>query len=314
MMVVVAAKKASNGPARRVVDGWSAVASLAIGPRGVLVAGENGGFGVACWDASGAIAWQVELAKAGRSSRYEYEAYVEVCGDEVVALEHYHALHVLDLATGKQKRKPAVPTGFRDFAFTPDKKTIVCRIDTETDLLEWPSMKPIAHFEQYCNQDCIAITPDGKWLAVAGHEIHVFDLATKKHVKTWEPAESPWSMCFTASGGHLITGDRKNMLRLYDADNGFAEVKAIGKNRAPTINAIAPSPNGRWIATANELGTVVVHDAGTLEIVKELKGHDPSQPDTGAKSLPSLAFADDHTLVVGAAPKKQPAGLTIHEL
>ena len=221
---------------------------------------------------------------------------------------------MLDLATGKTKRKPKVPTGFRDFAFTPDKKTIVCRIGTETDLLSWPSMKPIAHFDQYCNQDCIAITPDGKWLAVAGHEIHVFDLAKKKHVKTWEPLESPWAMSFTASGGHLVTGDDKNMLRLYDVENGFVEVKAVGKNRAPTINAIAPSPAGRWIATANDLGTVVVHDAGTLEIVKELKGHDPTQPDTGSRSLPALAFADETTLVVGAAPKKQPAGLTIHTL
>jgi WD40 repeat protein len=310
----VMARAQKPGPARRVVDGWSAVASFAVAPGGKMIAGENGGFGVACWDASGAIVWQLDLAKAGRGSRYEYEAYVGVCNGEVVALQHYGALHVLDLASGKTKRKPDVPKGFRDFAFTPDGKTIVCRIDTETDLFSWPSMKRVVHFEEYCNQDCIAISPDMKWLVVAGHEIHVFDLGKKKHVKTWEPAESPWAMCFTASGGHLVTGDDKNMLRLYDADNGFAEVKAVGKNRAPTLTAIAASPNGKWIATANDLGTVLVHNAGTLEIAKELKGHDPTQPDTGSRSISSLAFADDQTLVVGAAPKKQPAGLTLHTL
>jgi len=316
MMPVMARAKKSASPtsARRVADGWSAVASLAVAPQGRLVAGENGGFGVACWDASGAIAWQVDLAKAGRSSRYEYEAYVKVCGDEVVALEHYGALHVLDSKTGKHKRKPSVPKGLRDFAFTPDGKTIVCRIDTETDVLEWPSMKKVVHFAEYCNQDCIAISPDMKWLVVAGHEIHVFDLAKKKHVKTWEPAESPWAMCFTASGGHLVTGDDKNMLRLYDAENGFGEVKAVGKNRSPTLTAVAASPDGKWIATANDLGTVVVHEAGTLAVAKELKGHDPTQPDTGSRSIPALAFVDDTTLVVGAAPKKQPAGLTLHTL
>jgi WD40 repeat protein len=174
-------------------------------------------------------------------------------------------------------------------------------------------MKRLVHFAEYCNQDCIAISPDGKWLAVAGHEIHVFDLAKKKHVKTWEPAESPWDMCFTASSGHLVTGDDKNMLRLYDAENGFAEVKAVGKNRAPTLTAVAASQDGKWIATANDLGTVLVHQAGTLEIAKELKGHDPTQPDTGSRSIPSLAFGDG-VLVVGAAPKKQPAGLTLHTL
>jgi WD40 repeat protein len=320
----VAAKKKAGGPARRVVDrqgrsllaidGWSAVASLAIAPGGRLVAGQNGGYGVACWDASGTIAWQVKLAKAGTRSKYEYESRLAVCGNELAAFENYGALHVLDLATGKTKRKPAVPKNLRGIAFTPDGKTIVCRVHVETDLLAWPSMKKLVHFDQYCNGDSIAISPDGKWLAVNGHEIHVFDLAKKKHVKTWEPAEQPWSMCFTASSGHLVTGDSKNMLRLYDADNGFAEVKAVGKNRAPTLTAVATSPNGKWIATANDLGTVIVHKAGTLEVAHELKGHDPSQPDTGARSIAALAFADESTLVVGAAPKKQPAGLTLHTL
>jgi WD40 repeat protein len=150
---------------------------------------------------------------------------------------------------------------------------------------------------------------------VAGHEIHVFDLAKKMHVKTWEPAESPSAMCFTASSGHLVTGDDKNMLRLYDAENGFAEVKAVGKNRAPNLSAVAASPDGKWIATANDLGTVVVHKAGTLEVAHELKGHDPTQPDTGARSISALAFGEGGgVLVVGAAPKKQPAGLTLHTL
>ncbi len=314
MMVVVAAKKASTVPARRIVDGWSAVASLALAPGGRIVAGENGGFHVCSWDSAGTIAWQVELAKAGSGSKYEYEVFVSVCGDEVVALQKYGALHVLDLATGKKKRKPDASKGLRELAFTPDRKTIVCRVDTETDLLAWPSMKRVAHFDEYCNQDCIAISPNMKWLAVAGHEVHVYDLAKKKHVKTWEPAESPWSMCFTASSGHLVTGDDKNMLRVYDADNGFAEVKAVGKNRSPTLSAVAASPDGKWIATANDLGTVNVHKAGTLEIAHELKGHDPSQPDTGARSISAIAFDDQGVLVVGAAPKKQPAGLTLHTL
>jgi WD40 repeat protein len=313
MMGVVGAKKASNGPARRIVDGWAAVSSVAIGPGGRVVAGENGGFHVWCWDAAGAVVWQVELGKAGKGSKYEYEVRVSVCGDEVVALQRHGALHVLDLATGKKKRKPDVPKGLRDFAITPDGKTIVCRVGTETDLLAWPSMKRVAHLGEYCNQDCIAISPDMKWLVVAGFEIHVYDLAKKKHVRTWEPAEGPWSMCFTASSGHLVTGDEKNMLRIYDAENGFAEVKAVGKNRSPTLTAVAASPDGKWIATANELGTVNVHKASTLEIARELKGHDPTQPDTGARSISGLAFGDG-VLVVGAAPKKQPAGLTLHTL
>ena len=310
---MVGAKKASNGPARRVVDGWAAVSSLALAKGARIVAGENGGYGVVCWDGSGAVVWQVDLAKVGKQPLYMCTVLVQVVGDDVLALANRGALFVLDLATGKTKKKLDAFEELRGIAMAPNRKTLVCRDGTETDLYEWPSMKRRVHFDEYCNQDCIAISPDGKWLVVAGYEIHVYDLPKRKHVKTWEPAESPWDMCFTASGGHLVTGDAKNMLRLYDAENGFAEVKAFGKNRAPTLTAVAASPDGKWIASANDLGTVLVHDAGTLAVVKELKGHDPTQPDTGARSLPSIAFGDG-VLVVGASPKKQPAGLTIHAL
>ncbi len=187
-------------------------------------------------------------------------------------------------------------------------------VSTETQVLAFPSLEPLAAFDAYRNQNEIAVSPDaGTWFAVAGHEVHVFDAKKLVHRKTFELPESPWAMCATASGRQLLTGDAKNMLRVYDAENDFVKLVEVGKNRSPTITAIAASADGKWIATANELGTVYVHDAGTLAIVHELKGHDASQPDTRSKSISSLAFFRNE-LVVGAPPKKEPQGLTVHAL
>ena len=303
-------------PARRIVSDRLGVSSLDVAQDGRIVIGENGGYRVACFDAAGVVAWNVSLARAGSSSRYQYETQVllDPSGEHVLALmKDGDAIVVLDLATGKRVRDHMIPKA-RTFALTPDGKKLILRTGTETTVLAYPSLEQLAYFDAYCNQNEIAVSPDGKWFAVAGHEIHVFDAQKLVHRKTFEPPESPWSMCATASGGQLLTGDQKNMLRVYDAENDFGKVIEMGKNRSPTITAIAVSHDGKWIATGNELGTVYVHDASTLAVAHELKGHDASQPDTGSKSISALAFLPSGELVVSAPPKKELMGLTVHAL
>jgi WD40 repeat protein len=254
--------------------------------------------------------------KAGSSSRWNFE--VEVVADAagaVLALgKHDKKLFTFDVATGKERDRRELPSGTRTFAFTPDHERLIVRVETETHVVEYPSLREVARFDPYCNQNGIAISPDGKWLAVNGHEVHVFDLRALKHRKTFEPPESPWALAFTSNSAHLVTGDGKNMLRVYDEARDFALATEIGKNRSPTITALATSDDGRYIATANELGTIVVYNAGTLSVARELKGHDPSQPDTGARNIGQIAFVGTTSLVVSAAPKKEKAGLTIHDL
>jgi WD40 repeat protein len=253
-----------------------------------------------------------DILRAGNQSKYSYEVQVGFAGGALLALpKDRETLYVLDPSTGKERSKHPIGEDGRAFALTPDEKILVVRDGTETTLFAFPSFKRVAHWDQYCNGNSIAISPDGHWLAVCGHEVHVFDLGRREHVKTWEPPESPWAMTFTASSGQLITGDGKRMLRVYDAEHGFGLLKEVGPNRAPTITAIAASPDGRYIAAANDRGTVVLHDAGTLDVVQELKGHDPTIPDTGATSINDVRFDAAGRLIVSSPPKKEPPGLTL---
>jgi len=304
-----------SSPARRIVEGWSAVASFSIAEDGRIVAGEKGGYRVCCWDAAGALAWSVPLQKHGRSSRYSFEVIVVVAGDVVLALpSHGKRLLVLDLATGKVAREHAIGDDTRNLALAPDGVTLAMRTSTETTVFEYPSLRVVAPFTEYCNMNAMAVSPNGKWLAVCGYEVHVYDLPARKHIATFEPPESPTALVFPPSSAQLVTGDDKQMLRVYDAEHGFVRLAEAGKNRAPGITALAVSPDGRFIAAGNELGTVVLHDAGTLAPVRDFKGHDPSVPDTGSRELSQVAFTPRGELVVSAPPKKQPAGLSIHTI
>jgi WD40 repeat protein len=310
--------KSKTKPERRIIAAWDGVSSFACGPKGWIVAGENGGYRLCAWDPSGRLAWEEKLASSGPDSRYQFETKVCIVGapshPTVLALMKYDAkLYAFDLETGKPRGEHAIAQA-RAFALTPDEETIVLRTGTDTTLCAWPSLDGIAKFGEYCNQNVIAISRDGRWLAVAGHEIHVYDLPARRHVKTWAPEQGPWDMIFSADGERLLTGDRKNMLSVYEAGLGWKLVKAVGRGRAPTITALAASPDGRFVAAALDTGTVVVHDTATLDVIAELKGHDPSQPDTGARTIAQVGFDAEGRLVVSAPPKKEPAGLTLHRL
>jgi WD40 repeat protein len=306
-----AKKKASYE--RRIAKDWSAVSSFAIAPDGRMIAGENGGTNVLCWAPDGSVAWTRSIGKKGNRSAWEYEVGVVLTGDVVLAqLKGTATIFALDLATGEVEGKHEVPKGTRTFAFAPDGKTLVVRVETETMLLDYPSFEEIAKFEEYCNMNHIATSSDGKWLAVNGHEVHVYDLQKRKHVKTFEPPESPWDLVFTPSG-HLISGDDDSIVRIYHSGRDFALVKEIKppSARKPTITALAA--NDKLLAVGTEDGTIRLRELGDFEIVREIKGHDTSQPDTGAKDLPQMAF-DGSGLVVACGMKKEPAGLTIHPI
>jgi hypothetical protein len=101
-------RKATAGE-RRVVDGWTAVSSMAIAPDGRAFAGENGGFRACGFDATGARRWQRQLAKTGDEARYNYELSVQLVGDELLAHAKDSAtLHVLAPDTGKTVRTVSI--------------------------------------------------------------------------------------------------------------------------------------------------------------------------------------------------------------
>ena len=296
---------------RRVIAEWTSVASMAIAADGRAFAGENGGFRACGWTADGALAWHRELKPIGPHSRYNYELAVDLVGEDLVA--HAKAgteLWLLDPATGETRHQLAIPVA-RAVAVSPDRERLVLRADTETTVLAYPTLEKLAAFDEYCNQNCIAISRDSRWLAVNGHEVHLYDLEKLAHVATFEPPESPWTTCFTPDG-RLITGDDAGRVRIYDATG-----KKLGefdgapeRKRKPTITAIAASAD--HIAVGRDDGTVALFDA-KRELVKTFDKHDVTVPDTGSFSLNAVAFsADGKQLWVSAGPKKAPVGLSVY--
>ena len=302
---------------RRIVEGWSSVASMAVAPDGRAFAGENGGYGVCAWGAGGDRLWQRSLAKIGKESRYSYTAQVELAGDALLVLLYGgKKLFVLDAATGATRAEHAMPADTRAIALSPDGAKLVARIETETTVFAYPAMKPLVTFDQYANQAGIAISNDGHLLAVNGHEIHTFDLVAHRHLTTWEPADcdwGPWTLCFNAEH-QLLTAEEKGTVRVWDPRDG----RLLGSYAGATVpgrkTACALAVHADRIAIGRENGTVAVIDRKGV-VQHTVTGFDVTQPDTGAEELAAVAFARNGAqLWVSAAPKKQPVGLSVVDL
>jgi hypothetical protein len=310
---------------RLVVDGWEAVDSFAVSPDGKQIfAGQCGGFGVCAWNEAGELLWKTELAKPSREARYSDTVLVRIgAKGTILALPgHKNVLNILDAATGGVRAKhPITPEvkassgDLRGCALTPDGKTIVLRVGTDVFLYAFPSMKLRAALPGYCNMDHIAISPDGRWLFVCGHEVHVFELPSGKHVVTFEPPESPWASAFSPDSKTLATGADDGKVRLYAAPKFQLKKEldiAPDRSRKSTINSLAFDPQGKTLATAGEDGAVKVFDTKTLELLVQLDKHETTVPDTGSRQLSQVGFMPSGELVVSAGLKKEPIGLSIY--
>jgi WD40 repeat protein len=224
---------------------------------------------------------------------------------------------LLNLETGKVEGKIATKGDFRAFGLTPDGKRIVLRESTEARVCSFPSLERSTDLEGYCNQNHVAVSRDGRYVAVNGHEVHVFELPSGKHVTTFEPPTSPWAAAFSPDSKILATGGDDGKVRLYDVPRfGRATELDIApeRTRKPTVNSIAFDPQGRRLCTSSEDGAVKVWDLGTRKLLLQIDKHETAIPDTGARQLAQAGFSPSGELIVSAGLKKEPVGLSVYRL
>ena len=104
---------------------------------------------------------------------------------------------------------------------------------------------------------------------------------------------SVWSVAYSPSGHHIISGSSDRTIRIWDAETSTAVGNPL-EGHTDRVLSVAYSPDGRHIVSGSDDLTIRIWDAETgASVGSPLKGH--------AKSVNSVAYASDGQHIVSAS-------------
>ncbi|WP_411132975.1 NB-ARC domain-containing protein [Streptomyces sp. C10] len=144
---------------------------------------------------------------------------------------------------------------------------------------------------------CLAIAPDGRWLAAGSGNgaVQLWDIASAACAATVTGTRhSDWIVAVAVSpdGTWIASGGADGSVRIWDTSTQSCTTTMAGLTNH--VLSVAIAPNGRWMAFAGSDGAVRIWSASTRTCTSALTGH--------TNSVHSVAIAPDSTwLATGSA-------------
>jgi RNA polymerase sigma factor (sigma-70 family) len=164
----------------------------------------------------------------------------------------FHTMHVWDAATGKEKWAAENIGTLTSVAFTPDGLQVVT--GSWHEIVLWNAATGQVVYRQARDQArsgavrAVAISPDGRLLAVSGDEERVvlYELATGQRIHEWTGhAGFVWSLAFAPDGRSLVSGSWDATALVWDLTGR----ELAKKQREPLTDA---ELEARWTALNGE--------------------------------------------------------------
>lgn len=138
----------------------------------------------------------------------------------------------------------------------------------------------LATFEHSHNIKCVALSPEGRYLAATGVDGYtsVWEVASKRRVFDYKLDHWGRSVVFSPRGDYLALGGAVPEILII----GTADWNIVKRLRGVTeVSTMAFSPDGTALASAHRDAAIRVWDLNSSQLSYSLKGHET----TGAQSL-----------------------------
>jgi WD40 repeat protein/serine/threonine protein kinase len=260
------------------------VSALAFNTDGGRLASASVGRSVSLWDTTTA-----ELLKTLPHTGNVLGVAFSPDGRRLASAGEDKTVHVWDAAT---RREVLGLHGHTDMcgcvAFSPDGWRLASashdgtiRVWDATPLRADEGQETLT-FPQHDEVRSLAVSPDGRWIASAGNGtlVRVWDAATGRVSFNFPGHSAPvFSVAWHPDPNrrHIATAGspgRQHAVKIWDASDGRVDVRIpVGRGAGP-YQALAFSPDGRYLVTGQLEGAVQVWDARTGQPVGTLATHD----------------------------------------
>ncbi|KAG7980656.1 hypothetical protein I3843_05G193000 [Carya illinoinensis] len=186
------------------------------------------------------------------------------------------------------------------FAVSSDGSFIACACDESIRIVDSSNASLRSTIDTDSEAPtALALSPNDKLLFSAGHsrQIRVWDLSTRKCVRSWKGHEGPvMGMACHLSGGLLATAGANGKVLVWDVDGGFCTHYFKGHSGVVSSIMFHPDTNRSLLFSGSADATVRVWDLLAKKCVATFKKHE--------SAVTSIAVSEDGRILLTAGRDK----------